>query len=112
MKESKKENTEETEKKEVPKEFIAHIVKLGFDAKDAPRLYKTKHDWLGMSSGGRVFCSVRGCNFSSRLSSDVLFEHCRTVHDWRDRPCPHGSCAYVAFSSTNYKSGLGKKFFF
>jgi len=107
---SKKGNTnvtEKQEKKEVPKEFIEHIVKLGFDAKDAMLLYESKDDWLGMSSGGRVFCSVRGCKFSTHLSSDALFEHCRAVHDWRDYPCEIANCQYVAFSSYSYKKHMG-----
>ena len=48
----KKKETKTT--KEIPKDFIAHIVKLGFDKKDAARLYESKDDWLGMSVGGKV----------------------------------------------------------
>ena len=39
----KKKETKTT--KEIPKDFIAHIVKLGYESKD---------DWLGMSVGGKV----------------------------------------------------------
>ena len=53
-KQKKKKETET--KKTIPKEFIAHIVKLGFDAKDAERLYESKDDWLGMAEGGNVLC--------------------------------------------------------
>merc|ERR1712123_412574 len=56
-----------------------------------------------MSSGGRVLCSVRGCKFSTPLSSDALFEHCRAVHDWRDNPCERENCNYVAYSLFSYK---------
>ena len=110
MTKSKNENTivtEKEEKKEVSKEFIEHIVKLGFDGKEAALLYKSKDDWLGMSSGGRVLCTVRGCKFSTPLSSDALFEHCRAVHDWRDYPCERDNCEYVSFSSYSYKKHIG-----
>ena len=63
----------EAEKK-IPKKFIAHIVELGFDAKDASRLYENKDDWLGISSGGLILCTERGCKFSTQLNSDCLIE--------------------------------------
>ena len=102
---SKKEKKKRAAKK-VPKEFIAHIVKLGFDEKHAPQLYETKDDWLGMKSGGRVLCTEKGCSFSIPLSGDALFEHCRTVHGWRDFPCPRDNCAYVSFSPYSYKQHM------
>ena len=95
-------------KKEISKEFIAHIVKLGFDGKDAWRLYETKGDWLGMNSGGRVLCTEKGCSFSTPLSGDALFEHCRTAHAWRDYPCSLDNCAYVAFSPYSHKQHMNQ----
>ena len=95
-------------KKPIPNDFIAHIVKLGFDAKDANRLYESKDDWLGMSSGGKGLCPAVGCDFSVPLSSDALFEHCRTVHNWRDYPCIHDNCEFVAYSETSFKSHISK----
>merc|ERR1711935_284696 len=47
----KKTETVEHKKKVIPKKFIAHILELGFAAKDAARLYQSKNDWLGMRSG-------------------------------------------------------------
>jgi len=88
----------------IPKEFIAHVIKLGFTAKDAARLYDSKDDWLGMSKGGRILCAQRNCKFSIPMSSDALFEHCRTVHAWRDYPCTHDNCEFVAYSKTSFKS--------
>ena len=40
-------------KKNVPVEFIQHIMSLGFDENDAPRLYEEKENWLSISSGGQ-----------------------------------------------------------
>ena len=92
--------------KEIPDQFIAHIVELGFDKKYAALLYKSQDDWLGMKSGGRTLCTERGCKFSTQLSSDALFEHCRTVHGWRDYPCPHDNCQFVAYSKTSSNGHL------
>ena len=87
----------------IPSEFIEHIIKLGFDKKGASRLYLNKDDWLGMSTGGKVLCTVVGCAFETTLASDCLFQHCRDEHDWGEYPCAHDNCKYVAFSATNLK---------
>merc|ERR1711935_191694 len=102
----KKTETKEQKKKVIPKKFIAHILELGFAAKDAARLYQSKNDWLGMRSGGQVFCSETGCSFSTPLSSDCMFEHCRTVHGWRDYPCSHDNCEFIAYSKRSFKTHL------
>merc|ERR1711935_845968 len=104
----KKTETIEHTKKVIPKKFIAHILELGFEANDATRLYQSKNDWLGMRSGGQVQCSVMGCLFSTQLRSDCMFEHCRTVHGWRDYPCSHDNCEYVAYSNRSFKTHLSK----
>jgi len=49
-----KKTVKQKAEKKIPKKFIAHIVELGFDAKDASRLYENKDDWLGISSGGLI----------------------------------------------------------
>ena len=107
-KNEKKTETKEPDKQVIPKKFINHILELGFEAKDAARLYESKDDWIGMSTGGRVNCTVRGCSFSTRLCSDCIFEHSRTVHDRRDYPCTHANCSYVAYSQRSFKSHVSK----
>ena len=84
----------------VPSKFIKHILSLGFEESDAPRLYEQKDDWMGVSSGGKLLCAQRGCNFHTKLSSDELFKHCRIEHHWRDYPCLEDNCQFVAYSST------------
>merc|ERR1711935_426539 len=109
--ESKNEKEDESSKqmkKVIPKKFIAHIVTLGFNAEDAARLYESKDDWLGMSSGVQILCVHRNCKFSVPLSSDALFEHCRTVHGWRNHPCDHDNCNFIAYSKTSFKIHLAK----
>jgi len=104
----KKMETIENKKKVLPKKFIAHILELGFEAKDAVRLYGSKDDWLGMSRGGQVHCSMKGCLYSTQLSSDCMFEHCRTVHGWRDYPCTHDNCEYISYSERSFKMHVSR----
>ena len=73
---------------------------LGFSKEDAPRLYEQKDDWLGINSGGKLSCVVRGCKFYTKVSSDELFDHCRVKHQWKDCPCKEDNCRFVAYSET------------
>ena len=84
-------------KVKIPTKFINHILSLGFSKNDAPRLYEKKNDWMGINSGGAVFCTRQGCKFQTKLGTNELFEHCRLEHAWRDYPCHHENCKYVAY---------------
>ena len=90
-------------KKKVPTEFIEHILSLGFNEDDAPTLYEDKDSWMGISTGGKVSCVVKGCKFETPIASDELFEHCRTKHQWRDYPCPESNCNFIAYCSMALK---------
>ena len=79
---------------------MKQILSLGFNKEDAPRLYDQKEDWMGLNSGGSVFCAHKGCKFRTKIESDDLFEHCRSVHLWRDYPCQEENCNFVAYCST------------
>ena len=87
----------------IPSKFIKHILSLGFDQADASRLYEQKDDWLGISSGGKLLCTQKGCTFSTRVASEELFEHCRSAHNWRDYPCQKLNCNFVAYCSFAFK---------
>ena len=87
----------------VPEEFIQHIVSLGFNENDAPRLYEEKDNWMGISTDGKVSCVVRGCKFETPITSDGLFEHCRSRHQWKDYPCQAENCNFVAYCSMSLK---------
>ena len=89
----------EEKKVKIPSEFIEHILTLGFDKNDAKRLYDQRDDWLGVHTGGQLFCTKYGCQFFTKVNSDELFEHCRNEHKWKDYPCDHVNCNYVAYSS-------------
>ena len=95
-------------KVKVPNEFIRHILSLGFNEKDSPLLYEHKDDWLGINSGGSLLCAKPDCNFSTKIASDDLFEHCRVEHKWKDYPCKEENCNYVAYSSTAFSHHLAR----
>ena len=92
-------SSSEEKKVKIPSEFIEHILTLGFNKNDAKRLYDQKDDWLGVYTGGQLFCTKYGCQFYTKVNSDELFEHCRNEHNWKDYPCDHINCNYVAYSS-------------
>ena len=93
---------DDTLKVKIPKKFIKHISSLGFNEEDAERLYEQKDDWMGINTGGKLFCAKPGCNFYTQISSDELFAHCRLKHQWKDYPCREDNCNYVAYSSTAF----------
>ena len=58
---AKKRPRAEKQQKKVPSKFIQHIVGLGFDEKDAPRLYANKKDWTGVAGDSKILCTAQGC---------------------------------------------------
>jgi len=89
---------EKRTKVKIPSIFIEHILSLGFNEKDADKLYENKDDWMGINSGGKLFCTNLGCKFVTTVSSDELFEHCRLKHQWQDHPCAESNCNFVAYN--------------
>ena len=83
---------------EIPRDFIKVVKSLGFSKADAPRLYSSKDDWTGLNTGGKVNCTEQGCNFSSKITSKCLFDHCQKEHGWRDYPCDFEGCQFISFS--------------
>ena len=47
----------------------------------------------------KVLCTAPKCKFEAQSSAKCLFEHCKTVHNWRDIPCNFDQCNFIAFSS-------------
>ena len=76
-------------RKVLPKAFLETIKKLGLREQDAETLYSTKIDWTAVFSDNKIFCSERGCDFSTEISKDnaELQAHMETVHQWGDFPC-------------------------
>ena len=104
----KKSTRDKIESKPVPKSFLQHILKLGFDEIDAPLLYKNKENWTSLELDAKIKCSVKGCKFVSDMFKDCLVEHCEKVHEWRDYPCKYKNCQWVAYSSGSYNSHITK----
>ena len=98
--------TDLIKKKKIPKEFINHILTLGFSEIDASRLYEEKDNWIGVNSGAKVLCTYPGCKFHTDVASDALFDHCQVKHKWKDYPCPNPNCKFIAYSSTTLKKNM------
>ena len=86
----------------IPDSFIIHIEKLGFEKKDARRLYEDKADWLGLSSVSKILCTLRNCNFETKLAGDSMTRHYQSEHGWRDYPCDEDNCKFIAYSRICY----------
>ena len=50
-------------KKKISSKFISHIVELGFDAKDASRLYENKDDFLAWLATGVFYVPSNSASF-------------------------------------------------
>ena len=111
--ESKRSNTQEKKgpkiegeskkKKEVPKEFIKKIEKLGMKVEDADALYASKIEWTAIYSENKIYCTDRGCNFYTKIDSDILTNHMKDSHNYGDYPCSHAHCNFVAYSKVSYR---------
>ena len=83
-----------TSEKNLPKRFLETIRKLGLREKDAETLYSTKINWTAVFSDNKIFCSERGCDFSTEISKDnaELQAHMENLHQWGDFPCNAKNC--------------------
>ena len=105
---SKPKLTKESVRKEsstVPKYFISILNELGFDLKDARKLFENKDKWTCLKSDRLVFCAEKGCEFSAIFGNQCLADHCVTEHGYQTVPCPYEDCKYEAFSQTCFKAG-------
>ena len=104
-------------KDEVPPKFMKHILSLGFQESDAPVLYESKDEWLGLHTGeletenlccnwiisnscteSKIRCSYKKCKFEPVTMLNCLVDHCRTVHKWHDAACDYEGCQFVAYN--------------
>ena len=92
-----------TSEKNLPKRFLETIRKLGLREKDAETLYSTKINWTAVFSDNKIFCSERGCDFSTEISKDnaELQAHMENVHQWGDFPCNAKNCFYICYSKVS-----------
>ena len=88
-------------KKEIPKEFIKKILKLGLRVEDAAILYETKIDWTAVYSNNKIHCAEMGCDFHTNIDHDVLTNHMIDRHNYGEFPCTHSHCNFVGYSKVS-----------
>ena len=88
----------EQKKKEIPKEFMKQIKKLGMKEEDAEVLYQTKIDWAAVYSENKIHCAEKGCDYYTKMDTDDLRNHMITQHNYGEYPCTHSDCNFVAYS--------------
>ena len=99
LKASKLKGAEKDKKvKEIPKEFIKKIEKLGMKKEDAEVLYKSKIDWTAVYSENKIHCVEKGCDYYTKMDNDDMNNHMVNFHKYGDYPCNHPHCNFVAHS--------------
>ena len=87
--------------KDVPNEFIKHILKLGMKVEDVELLYKTKINWTVVYSENKLYCTEHGCEFFTKIDGDELRNHMVVNHNYGEYPCPYQDCDYVGVSKVS-----------
>ena len=95
---NRKDVVKEKKVKEIPKEFIKKIEKLGMKKEDAEVLYKTQIDWTAVYSKNKLHCAETGCDFYTEIDNDDMTNHMVNFHKYGDYPCDDPHCNYVAYS--------------
>ena len=99
LKASKLKGAEKDQKvKEIPKEFIKKISKLGMKVEDAQVLYETKIDWTAVYSKNKIHCVEPGCDFFTMMDNDDMNNHMVNFHKYGDYPCNDLHCNFIAHS--------------
>jgi len=88
----------EKRKKDIPKEFIKKITKLGMNVEDAQILFKSKIDWTAVYSENKIHCVEPFCKYFTKIDNDELTNHTINVHKYGDYPCNYDHCGHVASS--------------
>ena len=95
---ARKTSGKDQKKKEIPKEFMNKIKRLGMRDEDAEVLYDTKIDWTAVYSENKIHCVEPGCNFSTKIDSDDLNIHMKEQHKYGEYPCTHSHCHFIGYS--------------
>ena len=88
-------------KKEVPKEFIKKIQKLGMKVEDAEVLYGSKIEWCAVYSNNKIYCPETGCDFSTTIDNGIMTKHMIDRHNYGEFPCEHAHCNYIGYSKVS-----------
>ena len=89
-------------KKEVPKEFIKKIKKLGMKVEDAENLYASKIEWTAVYSENKIHCAEPDCDFNTKIDSDILTKHMIDCHNYADYPCDQPNCNFIGYSQVSH----------
>jgi hypothetical protein len=65
--------------------------------------YENPSQWSYVKSDRKIFCTVRGCNFSTKLEDGCLAEHAEKMHAWGSFPCKFNDCKYESYSQKSYQ---------
>ena len=93
---------ESKKRKEIPKEFIKKIKKLGMRLEDANVLYASKIEWTAVYSENKIHCTEPGCEFYTKIDSDILTKHMMDRHNYADYPCDQPNCNFIGYSQVSY----------
>ena len=97
----KKRPQKDESKKEVPKEFIKKIKKLGMRVEDAEILYATKIQWDSVYNDNKIHCTETTCDFQTNIDSEDLTRHMISHHKYGEYQCTHANCNFIAFSEVS-----------
>ena len=97
----KKRPQKDESKKEVPKEFIKKIKKLGMKVENAEVLYATKIEWAAVYSDNKIHCTEATCDFQANIDSEDLTRHMISHHKYGEYQCSYANCNYIAYSKVS-----------
>ena len=92
---------ENKKKKEIPKEFIKKIKKLGMKVEDAEVLYGSKIEWCAVYSKNKIYCPETGCDFFTTIDNGIMTKHMIDRHNYGEYPCEHAHCNYIGYSKVS-----------
>jgi hypothetical protein len=100
---SKKVRIEKTEIDEIPDTFFNLMDELRIDRKNAKKFYENPQEWSYVISDRKIFCTKKGCKFSTLMQRGCFIAHCKTEHNWGNFPCPQTNCKFESYSQLCFK---------
>lgn len=59
-----------------------------------------------LSKESKVYCTSKHCPFETRPSLNCFYDHCKTMHYWKEYPCSFEDCKFVGYNSQSYQAHL------
>ena len=95
-------DVENKKKREIPKEFIKKIEKLGLKVEDVEALYASKIDWTAVYSENKIYCPEKGCDFFTMIDNGILTKHLIDRHNYGEYPCEYANCNFIGYSKVSH----------